>query len=546
MKSCFPLLLKTWLSHAVVRIHIGTVHTEQSGEILLLDTAVPGWRSDALYIGAPHQLAEKLAHSPLPAEGAQVVTTVGPAFDEIPPQLTLLETDLPLIPLYNHVQSAVRRFEDWNARLQKAVYQNSGLQRLLEIGSEEIHATLQLLNPGYKHLAGVYHPNVSDPIVDEIQSQGYHSYETIQQIHTETLLYQAEDRSWAKFCSSISGNYIITHLIRYNKNIVARLCVILPDKKDDPYYEALCEILAHYITEYMCSGQGVDYSSNADLGSLLADLIECRLTDPAELEQRLKQLKLAVTRYYHVVLLRLEYQQNQDAIPWNYIIGRLERIFPFSNITTYRGDILILARKTKRGNRLPLDRSRLIPLLEQFNGYIGISNTSEFLTSLPPVYHQIEDALRIGRVMDPEQRIFYYEDYSMYQIIELAAEAASHRLNSRNLVHLCNNALIALMLYDKKNGTNLVEVLHVYLLNERNASETAKILYLHRNTMLYKIRKIEEILGDSLNDPVLRQRLLFSYDVLTYMNQYRKENILELKRAPRPKADPTSEIINTD
>ena len=89
---------------------------------------------------------------------------------------------------------------------------------------------------------------------------------------------------------------------------------------------------------------------------------------------------------------------------------------------------------------------------------------------------------------------------------------------------------IALLLHDNKTGGNLLDFLYTYLLHERNATETAKALYIHRNTALYKIRKIEEIIGGSLDDPILRERLLFSYHVLEYMTRYRKEDILTLKR----------------
>ena len=175
----------------------------------------------------------------------------------------------------------------------------------------------------------------------------------------------------------------------------------------------------------MFSNQGVDYGSNAAFGSLAADLIECRLTDPDELEQRLKQIQLAVRRYYHVIVVAFDTDQDRSTIPWNYIISQLEQVFPFSNITTYHGEILMVVRKTKRGSRISFDRQKLLTILEHYNGYAAIGNTSEFLTSLPPVYHQARDALRLGRAMDPGQRILYYEDYSMYQMIELAAESGS-------------------------------------------------------------------------------------------------------------------------
>lgn len=47
--------------------------------------------------------------------------------------------------------------------------------------------------------------------------------------------------------------------------------------------------------------------------------------------------------------------------------------------------------------------------------------------------------------------------------------------------------------------------------------------------MINKIHKIEEVIGESLENPLLRERMMFSYHVLTYMKQYRKEDILTLK-----------------
>ena len=53
---------------------------------------------------------------------------------------------------------------------------------------------------------------------------------------------------------------------------------------------------------------------------------------------------------------------------------------------------------------------------------------------------------------------------------------------------------------------------------------------MHRNTVLNKINKIEEIIGDSLDNSALRDRLTFSHYVLDYMQLYQKEDILILKR----------------
>ena len=62
---------------------------------------------------------------------------------------------------------------------------------------------------------------------------------------------------------------------------------------------------------------------------------------------------------------------------------------------------------------------------------------------------------------------------------------------------------------------------------------------MHRNTLLYKIKKVEEIIGCSLDDPMLRERFMFSYRVLTYMRKYRGDDILKVKRHASPDTSQT-------
>lgn len=524
-----PTILAFWLGDVVVNFRQGETVPRCSGGIKLLDESSSVLRADCLYICTAQSLERAIASGRLPPDALFAICS-GEYKLEIPGSLTLIETSLPLIELYNCVQELVHRFTAWDSEIQRAIYRNAGLQEILNIASSELHTTIFLVNAGYKHVASVYCPEVHDFTADELRSNGYLSFETIQRAHDTTAIRGGIRGKFAEYVSPVSRNYTIVHLIRRQSTLAGRLCVILNGADANNCYCALAAILADYILEYMFSNQGADYSSNADLGSLVADLIECRLTDPVELEQRLKQVKLAVRRYYHVVIVSFDASEDRSNISWGYIISQLEQIFPYSNITTYRGEILMLVRKTNRGRLLSFNTEKLLKLLDHYSGYAVIGNTSEFLTSLPPVYYQVKDALRLGKVMTPGQRILYYEDYSMYQMIEFASESARQHLGSRNLAHLCNNETIALLLHDTKTGSNLLEFLHTYLQHERNVTETAKALYIHRNTAQYKIHKIEELIGGTLDDPILRERLLFSYHVLEYMTRYCKEDILVLKR----------------
>lgn len=194
-------------------------------------------------------------------------------------------------------------------------------------------------------------------------------------------------------------------------------------------------------------------------------------------------------------------------------------------------------RKTSRSSRFEFDVDAVTHILSYYNGYMAVGNYSKFLTSLAPIYHQTRSAVRLGLTLggNPKQRVFYYEDYAIYQEIELAAMGLKNIYGITNYVYLCHPALIRLLRYDRKHDNNLCRVLYVYLTTDRNAAEAARELYLHRNTMLYKISKIEEILGQSLDDCMFRSRLLYSYYVLEYVTRYLKIDILNLYKGQKPK-----------
>lgn len=73
--------------------------------------------------------------------------------------------------------------------------------------------------------------------------------------------------------------------------------------------------------------------------------------------------------------------------------------------------------------------------------------------------------------------------------------------------------LARLRSYDEQHGTEFYETLYRYLLLERNVTDTSKALNVHRNSLLYRLRRIQELLGRDLEDPQFRMYLLLSYQL---------------------------------
>jgi len=65
--------------------------------------------------------------------------------------------------------------------------------------------------------------------------------------------------------------------------------------------------------------------------------------------------------------------------------------------------------------------------------------------------------------------------------------------------------------FDRVNETDYLYFLKQYFDMECSVSDTAKDMHLHRNSVTYKLHKIEEVLGMSVNTQSNRTRLMVAF-----------------------------------
>jgi PucR family transcriptional regulator, purine catabolism regulatory protein len=58
--------------------------------------------------------------------------------------------------------------------------------------------------------------------------------------------------------------------------------------------------------------------------------------------------------------------------------------------------------------------------------------------------------------------------------------------------------------YDEKSGSQLLPTLEAFFTSNGNLSKTAEMLFVHRNTLMYRLKRIEELTGATLDDPEVR------------------------------------------
>ena len=102
-------------------------------------------------------------------------------------------------------------------------------------------------------------------------------------------------------------------------------------------------------------------------------------------------------------------------------------------------------------------------------------------------------------------RVYRGTQYAFpYLLSEMQHTAAAETLHP---------ALKQLLAYDAAHHTDFYHTLYVYLCQERSIADTARALNLHRNSLLYRLKRLRELLDADLDDPLVRLHILLSYEI---------------------------------
>lgn len=131
----------------------------------------------------------------------------------------------------------------------------------------------------------------------------------------------------------------------------------------------------------------------------------------------------------------------------------------------------------------------------------GISPSKQGYAAVSDGYRKAVMALKVATLHG--ESCVGYSDMGIYKLLV-------HIKDTSVLHEIYDETLGTLEEFDSANGTDYMETLKRYLENDGSVQEVARITFVHRNTVNYKLRRIKEILGCELNyEDKLRLMLSF-------------------------------------
>ncbi|MFD0676358.1 MULTISPECIES: PucR family transcriptional regulator [unclassified Paenibacillus] len=139
---------------------------------------------------------------------------------------------------------------------------------------------------------------------------------------------------------------------------------------------------------------------------------------------------------------------------------------------------------------------------------LGISGIKQ-LPNVHEGYNQAMSALELWEVIQPGETFCYYDRLGLYPIYHLLSDQESIKKQLFQYIEPLHQ-------YDFKNQSKLIETLIAYLNCGGNIKETAKALFCHYNSIVYRLERIQALLNVDLKDPDIRFQLQMAVKVFAF------------------------------
>ena len=420
--------------------------------------------------------------------------------------------------LFQTAAAVCEDYSAWDAEMCDSVMREDELAAFMEIAVRKLH------NP-----FGVY---------DAAQSLIYHSPITKEQA-AGTIWEQTLNETYP------SLNFFTREEIEYsNREFLASDTPVLINPKRDPEHTYLLGVIRlpngkqtgsigmTDIVDPITEGQvqlcrriaqllGYIFKTRIRLGMnhydayYLKELAAGMNVDERMVDQHLRQQGWTVNDSYYMLAFQMAdgFTIAKDGHSYHM---RIHRQFPAAQILYF--DTLILAVLRHQDNDMSgqEELQRLEDFCEANLMYCGVSNCFHDFMQLHTYYLQASEILKERWRIPSGSRVCSFTSHYVSFLLDSLRR-------TQNPAVLCDPRILELSRSENKNRFELIDSIRVYLLTGRNMSIAAREMYIHRNTLKYRIQTAEDILNLDFDELDSNETMQILVSCLFVMDEYQEE-----------------------
>jgi len=486
--------------------------------VLILRDSQPLYKEDILYLCEASDLKAFKIDTPV-----NMLCICDSPVDGGPPSgarsnLILIREPLDIAQAYEKVNSLVTKYHKlcrWYIKLNNMLISNKGLQSIVNAASAVFGNPIIVQDNSFKLLCHSKNVEVDEWVWNRIVDMKFTPYEIVKHI---------KNGDFAKVYNSHLPVFIAKDEYIPNDTLCSRIDVLgkavghvsligysRPMNRDDGEY---LKILSDVISQQLQRNDLIQYTKGMIYESFFIDLLDGKITDKLSIENEMKILGFGLRDIMQILTIKSP-PEIKDRIPPFYIRDLLNNELIDSKSILYHDDIVILVSGSK--NPLPASKLTAIEKLLRENQLIGgLSRCFQDVSKLNIYYSQSIKAIDFGIQTKDPGIILRYDDYYIDDAIDITTKTMDYKV-------LCAPLLFKLLEYDKANNTDFTKSLYAYLSCGLNLVKSAERLNIHRNSMDYRMKKIQDLFDLDLTDPEAVFSIHFSFKILIHHGEFKSK-----------------------
>jgi purine catabolism regulator len=253
---------------------------------------------------------------------------------------------------------------------------------------------------------------------------------------------------------------------------------------------------------------------------LLTEVLLGNITDKAEVINKGRMFNWDLAKDYQVFAITFTSSSSNTTLIENEALWFQERkrkmlrkvndIFRFNAILTIRKEHIIVLyhcdgtgapeyaqqQGPHKSSTMDLAESAYRQLSQEFEELqftIGIGRFYQGLEGIHEGYKEAVKAIQLGKPISGATGCVHYEDLGIYRVLGQVSDW-------KEMEELYSETIGKLVEYDWSNNATLADTLREYFASNCSLSESAEKLFVHVNTMKYRLQKIEQLTGCNVHD----------------------------------------------
>lgn len=466
----------------------------------------------------------------LPANGFGIVATAGgplpdedrPAFGNLPNAFVVAlpeGSSWRAAHLADRIQAYLMEVLQWVNDMDAAIMAGEPCIELLRLSEPILKNNVVLTDSTFTYIA--HTPDI--PAIEEssryLIAHGHYPADVVKRASTTWMGKQwlTQTKSVIHETNPICDKPSINHVYRLDSQYGAHMVMICPEPVAEGQaflFELLVKAVGHWLKLAWDKRSPFERRYTAFLEALLAG----RATDPEYRMQQAECVGIPLEATFKVCLMKSSWPGGST----NYFAEHTVNAVPGSWVVLDGNDlVVVLCESTGAAGELLRMEESLFDLAESLDAEVGVSRKFYDLANADLALKEARIALRYGSAharlftgmnalvsKDKGDRVFRFKRFFPY----FAADYANPKVGDFIAdFYRRGDPLSDIAREDGRHGTNDLAVLRAYLLCEGRIAQVCDTMQMARNTVKYRLKRLERIYHLDLSDPDERMFLRALY-----------------------------------